>query len=635
MRRRGARPFFFFPLLLLFLLPFPAWPGTDGYLAELKGTAERRRLQDDRYWDILLFYKPAAGGRKSLVDDPNFFLAPGGKRDPGAELSATLDAMFDNSLSPPARCRFPARYEWLKETLPIDPARLPTPECSELDNTLRAINPKSASLIFASGHMNAPASMFGHTFLRLDGAYESPLLSYAVNYAATINPKDSGIAYAFKGIFGYYPGYYSILPYYAKVREYASMEQRDLWEFRTNLTETEVRRMTLHVLEMQGIYADYYFLDENCSYDLLFLLEAARPSVTLTDRHKGFFVAPIETLRSVLAEGLIDNVVFRPSAARTIRHKASEAGEAEVALAKSLASGDAAPSDVVGGPLPDTGKARILDLASDFTNYLFLKREIPKDPYQGRYLRILAARSTVESRLPESRPLPVPAPPESGHLVSRASLAAGTRDGRPFLEIAYRPAYHSLEDPAEGFNDGSQIVFSEAALRWYPRDEKVRLQRWDLIDIVSLAPRDIFFRPISWKVQTGFATRDFPGGVESIVYALNPGGGFAWKVSPLGIVSILAETDLAISGRYDRSFAFGMGGSAGFARQVSDRWGVLARARYVHGVLGDREQGRRFTASLKVPLRLSRNRSLVLEGEHADGPSVHVGTIQLTWNAHF
>ncbi|HEY5461531.1 MAG TPA: hypothetical protein VIJ89_07265, partial [Deferrimonas sp.] len=186
-----------------------------------------------------------------------------------------------------------------------------------------------------------------------------------------------------------------------------------------------------------------------------------------------------------------------------------------------------------------------------------------------------------------------------------------------------------------GFNDGSQIVFSEAAVRWYPRDEKVRLQRWDLIDIVSLAPRDIFFRPISWKVQTGFATRDFPGGVESIVYALNPGGGFAWKVSPLGIVSILAETDLAISGRYDRSFAFGMGGSAGFARQVSDRLGVLARAKYVHGVLGDREQGRRFTASLKVPLRLSRNRSLVLEGEHADGPSVHAGTIQLTWNAHF
>jgi len=634
-RRRGARPFFLLPLLFLFLLPSSARSDTDDYLAELKKTAEQRRLQDDRYWDILLFYKPAAGGRKSLIDDPKFFLAPGGKRDPGAELSATLDAMFDNSFLPPARCRFPARYEWLRETLRIDPARFPAPECPELDNTLRAINPKSASLIFASGHMNAPASMFGHTFLRLDGDYESPLLSYAVNYAATINRKDSGIAYALKGIFGYYPGHYSILPYYAKVREYAAMDQRDLWEYRTNLTKTEVRRMTLHILELQGIYADYYFLDENCSYDLLFLLEAARPSVTLTDRHKGFFVAPIDTLRSTLAEGLIDNVVFRPSAARTIRHNAAEAGATEVALAKSLASGDVAPSTVVEGSLPPQGKARVLDLASDFTNYLFLKREIPKDAYQGRYLGILAARSTVAGPPPESRPLPVPAPPESGHLVSRASLAGGARDGHSFLEIAYRPAYHSLEDPVEGFNDGSQIVFAEAAVRWYPGDEKIRLQRLDLIDIVSLAPRDAFFRPVSWKVQTGFATREFPDDVEALVYALNPGGGFAWKVSPFWIAFLLAETDLAISGRYDRSFALGMGGSAGIARQVSDTWGLLGQARYIYGVLGDREQGRRFTASLKLPVRLSRNRSLVLDGEHAEGPSVHAGTIRLTWNAHF
>jgi hypothetical protein len=215
------------------------------------------------------------------------------------------------------------------------------------------------------------------------------------------------------------------------------------------------------------------------------------------------------------------------------------------------------------------------------------------------------------------------------------SLAGGARDGQSFLEIAYRPAYHSLEDPVKGFNDGSQIVFSEAAVRWYPRDDKVRLQWWDLIDIVSLAPRDPLFRPVSWKVKTGFASRDFAGGAEALVYEVTPGGGFAWKIPSVGIAYLLLETDLAISGRYDRSFAFGMGGSAGIARQVSERWGLLAQARYIYGLLGDREQGRRFTASLKVPFLLSRNRSLVLEGEHAEGPSVHVGTVRCTWNAYF
>ena len=33
----------------------------------------------------------------------------------------------------------------------------------------------------------------------------------------------------------------------------------------------------MHTYEMDKIYSDYYFFDENCSYDLLFLLDAARP----------------------------------------------------------------------------------------------------------------------------------------------------------------------------------------------------------------------------------------------------------------------------------------------------------------------------------------------------------------------
>jgi len=623
-------------LLLVLLLPRPEASAADGrYLSKLQEQASQRHLQDSRYWDILLFYKPARGGRESLVDDPNFFLSPDGKHDPGAELSATLAAFFDETRSPPARCRFPARYEWLKETLPIDEAQLPKNDCPRLDNTLRTIDPKSASLIFSSGHMNAPASMFGHTFLRIDGAYESPLLAYAVNYAATVDRNDNGIEYAFKGLFGYYPGYFSLLPYYAKVREYAGMEQRDLWEYRTNLSEAEVRRMTLHVLEMEGIYSDYYFLDENCSYDLLFLLEAARPEAELTDRARGFFVTPVDTLRAVLAAGMIDNVVFRPSEQRKIREMAGEAGPRLVALARELALGEAKAAAVTGSALAATDKARTLDLAAAYTQYLYRKQEIPKDLYQRRYLAILSARSEVGGPPPWPPPPSAPAPPEAGHLVSRASLAAGARDGRPFLEAAYRPAYQSLEDPVEGFHEGSQIVFSDLAVRWYPRDQEVRLQRWDLIDIVSLAPRDELFRPVSWKVRTGFATREFSGNAEGLAYEVNPGGGFAWRVPSLGIVYALFETDLAVSGRYQPAYVFAAGGSAGFARQVSDRFGLLAQARYVYGLLGDTSEGRRFTGSVIVPVRLSRNRSLALAGEHVDGPSVHVGTVSLTWNAFF
>jgi hypothetical protein len=386
---------------------------------------------------------------------------------------------------------------------------------------------------------------------------------------------------------------------------------------------------------MRDIYADYYFLDENCSYDLLFLVEAARPSARLTDRNRGFFVTPIETLRSVLAEGLADNVVFRPSAARKIRQKASMAGKEDTVLARSLALGEAEPAAVTEGPFPGPDKAVTLDVASDFTHYLYLKEEIPKDVYQKRYLGILTARSGIAGPPPDYPPIPVPPPPQSGHPTSRATLSAGSRGGDPFLEIAYRPAYHSLDDPAEGFSEGAQIVFSEAAARWYPGDGRVRLQEWDLIDIVSISPRDTLFRPASWKVRTGFTTRDFPGDVETLVYALNPGGGLAWKVSPLGLLYFLAETELDLSDRYDHWYTVSLGGSAGILRQAIDRWGFLAQVRYVYGVLGDTEQGRRFTASISVPYRVAPNHSIVLEGKMTDTPGVRTDAFRLSWNYYF
>ena len=59
---------------------------------------------------------------------------------------------------------------------------------------------------------------------------------------------------------------------------------------------------------------------------------------------------------------------------------------------------------------------------------------------------------------------------------------------------------------------------------------RFRLQEWDLVHILSLAGRDDFFRPVSWKFRTGFATRPLPGGSDTLAFFLNPGGGMAWDI---------------------------------------------------------------------------------------------------------
>lgn len=100
--------------------------------------------------------------------------------------------------------------------------------------------------------------MFGHTLLFIETADRSKLLSYSVSYSAVTN-ETFGPFFAVKGLFGMYPGYFAVLPYYAKLQQYSDVDHRDIWEYRLNLTEPEIRRMLLHIRELESIASDYYF----------------------------------------------------------------------------------------------------------------------------------------------------------------------------------------------------------------------------------------------------------------------------------------------------------------------------------------------------------------------------------------
>ena len=63
-------------------------------------------------------------------------------------------------------------------------------------------------------------------------------------------------------------------------------------------------------------------------------------------------------------------------------------------------------------------------------------------------------------------------------------------------------SFHSLEDNQVGFLRGAQINFGNLAIR-HTEDEDTQLQRLDLVDIVSLTPRNDFFQSLSWRVYTG------------------------------------------------------------------------------------------------------------------------------------
>ncbi|HSS38469.1 MAG TPA: DUF4105 domain-containing protein, partial [Polyangia bacterium] len=153
----------------------------------LVAAARERHLAATRDWQVLLHYRRTLGGGgwKSEADGLGFFLSgSAGKHDPEAELAATLRAFFapgplDDGH---AQCRFPARWDWLRHALGIDAARAPHPTCRDFDFWRTGMSAQAATLVYATAYINSPASMYGHTFLRLSRATGegNPLLDYIV-----------------------------------------------------------------------------------------------------------------------------------------------------------------------------------------------------------------------------------------------------------------------------------------------------------------------------------------------------------------------------------------------------------------------------------------------------------------------
>ncbi len=633
MRVRPACPLFLSLVLASLLAAAPAPAGGPGCGA-LWRRARALDLPSDPAWHTLLHYRRGWLAARSLMDDPSFFLSPRGARSPAAEMEAELRALCAATPGPAdngdPRCRFPARYAWLSERLGIDPALVSPDACPDLADALEQMAPAGVTLVFPAAHPNSPASMFGHTLIRIDPAGGPALLAYSVNYAAQTDPDDSAAVYAFKGLVGMYRGYYTLLPYYEKVLQYSDIEQRDVWEYRLNLTPAEARRLALHAWELKDRYADYYYFDENCSYNILFLLEAARAGVHLTDRYPAW-VAPLDTVEDVIGQGLVASVGYRPSMVRRLRVLARGMGEPEIRTARDIARGSLPPS--AAATLGPGSEARVLDAAAELVRIAFVRGEMDKAAYQRRFLAVLAARSRLGPP-PHSGPaVDRPPAPHTGHSSSRVALSAGRAWGEPFVGVRFRPAYHGLEDPDQGYVPGSRINFADVDVGYGLDEGRPYLESADLIRITSLSPWGVFFRPRSWAVRLGAESRPAREGGRVLVGLAGGGAGAAWAPWEGCLSYALARAELVVSRRLPAGAGVGVGPSAGAIVRLGERWKGGLQAQALGYPVGPARPGWRL--DLWATVRLARNHALTL-GLTRRGWDGAAGTrARLAWNAYF
>lgn len=507
--------------------------GSSDISSNLARRAQELNLHQEKKWLKMLHYQPSFwGGYKSLADGGDFFSSPEGKTEPAKELEATLHSFFtpvdemhikreeivvvekpEDTLKPFPQhpiCRFPARLRFLKERLRWNGEGLPTIQCKRYQHFEERVKPVGVSFVFSSYFLGNPSSAFGHTFLRiLNGNFNThdrnELLDTGVNFAAnpsTTNP----LLYALYGMMGLFPGTFTAIPYYYKVREYNDYESRDLWSYQLNFSQTETQSLLEHLWEEGSTYYDYFYFTENCSSKMLDLLEVVSPKLNLSARVP-FYVIPSDTVRAVIQEpGFVVGHQYRPSLRVQFEHRLESLDANEKEMLDRCISLQDIPENF--DSLKEESKVRVLDTWSDYVEFKFAKQILNDD---SKILelkqKVLLARSRLRVKSEELKIVPHEFQfPDRAHASGRLAIALGyTEKDRNLLNVEYRFALHDLTDPELGYPQNMKIEFGSVSAQYFLDRKYIELEKITLFDLASLPLWGSYNRP--WSFGGGISIR--------------------------------------------------------------------------------------------------------------------------------
>lgn len=558
-------------------------------------------LAMDPQWLALLHMRRGIDGvYRSEVDAEEFFQS--GQRDnPAAELQATLAALSERDAGPYSIwCRFPARAHFLSVH-----AGLQSPEnlqCPDLEYWRGRFHHDEIVMVYPEPYFKNVASIFGHTFLRLDARdkREHPvLLSKAISYYADVGAAGGTVTYIAKGLAGHFSGVIEVAPYFQKLRKYSDGEDRDIREYRLALSPEQIRLFLDHVWEVRGHSFNYFFLDENCSYRLISMLDVVTPSHRLRENFD-WHAMPVDTVKTLRANGLVAESIYIPSARKRFYEQLAALDESRRQQVQSLVADELHYDDV--------DDLQVLALSADYSGM-----QMQVEP-ERRTLHNLQVSKLVRRQYESGKVLPPPVsqlqardPMDSGHDMSRLQLGWQRDDGNDFALFGIRAAHHDLHDPQAAYQRGVQLDVLDLQLRLAEDDRSgdIQLERLRWFGLQSYAPRDSFFHEPSWGFSLS-RQRELVGEQRELLHVADGYRGVSYACGALLCHAELLGGVLA-GGALDLGWTARAGARAGVLYQ-HDSWSGSVDIAQQHYLVG--ESDRIDSVDLEGGYRLIRNLSL-------------------------
>jgi hypothetical protein len=253
--------------------------------------------------------------------------------------------------------------------------------------------------------------------------------------------------------------------------------------------------------------------------------------------------------------------------------------------------------------------------------------------YGKRSYELLQSRSKLPVSEEPVKDITLEIRPDKGHKAGRYSLGAGYQAEDAFTEIAWRPAYHDLLDPVGGYVPGSQIKFFSIKARHYDDQRDLCLEELMLLDIQSLSPRNTFFKPLSWKINTGFVRKNLPDDASILAGIVNAGMGLDYQLDNGPSLYTLLEASLEISNDYQQDYALGIGPTFGLISHINSNWGIHTYAtlqRYGFG-----EQRTEYDLMLEQSYRINDHSAMRLSLARMKEFEVHRTEVMASWLRYF
>lgn len=481
-------------------------------------------------WMQMMQYQKLGAGFKSKIKPSEFFISPSGATNPQAELQATL-LLFEKVL--PAsnqhpQCVYPARYSVLKKAFQLAPPVF----CQDIFDWKSKYQMSYASFFYAGPYMSSPSSVFGHTFLLLGSAKTEAYSQLTFNFAADIPDDVSAFNYAYKGITGGFSGVISILPYYQRLYQYTDMENRDLWEYRLNLTPAEVELLANYIWEIKSqVNFDYYFFDENCASILLWILKAIKPQIDIATSN-GVYVLPSEVTQVAARESLVGQVVYHPALLKRLNSKLNQMSITEKAGFQKARGGETIK--------PFEGTQLLLEALQDHLNIERhrLRGELPPE-LKPLEREVLLQRSQIQKPPLEFNSAETPLKPDTAHPPVQIQFGSAFRKSFTSTTFSLRPGVHGLLDFSAGYLPNSSVKILELQLQAI-ENKRLQLQKLTILELANFSPIGFYQSPLSWEVALQVRQNDFNFFNQQLFSELKGAAGYSFGSENLLYYSLVA-----------------------------------------------------------------------------------------------